>query len=112
MSTETEPQSFECPECNATIEIPTDPESGQIECECGTSYLYGKNEPSDGPSLEIVSAYYSFIAPEVIALQEKVLLFNEQNPDSKLFTQEAIDSAKSTIEDAKKMIEDGPDSDS
>lgn len=111
MSTETDPQSFECPECNATIDIPTDTENGKLDCECGATYLYGKNEPSDGPSLETVSAYYSFIAPEVIALQEKILLFNEQNPDANLFTQEAIDSAKTTIEEAKKMIKDGPDSD-
>lgn len=108
----TTPETFECPDCNITIEIPTDPEHGQIECECGATYLYGKNEPQDGPSLETVSAYYTFIAPEVIALQEKILLFNEQNPESKLFTQEAIDNAKTTIEEAKKMIEDGNTSNS
>ena len=110
MSTKSE--TFTCPECDAFITVPTDPESGQIDCECGVQYLYGKNEPSDGPSLEMVSAYYSFIAPEVIALQEKILLFNEENPESKLFTQEAIDAAKTTIEDAKKMIQDGQTGDS
>lgn len=107
MSTQSE--TFECQECNAPHTVPTEPESGQIDCECGAQYLYGKNEPSDGPSLETVSAYYSFIAPEVIALQEKILLFNEENPESKLFTQEAINAAKTTIEEAKKMLEDGQD---
>jgi DNA replicative helicase MCM subunit Mcm2 (Cdc46/Mcm family) len=103
-------QTFECPECQTTLNIPTEPAEGQLECEkCESVFLYGKNEPSDGPSLEMVSEYYSFIAPEVIALQEKILLFNEQNPDSKLFTQEALDSATTTIEEAKKMLKEEED---
>lgn len=103
---ENKQQTFECPQCQSELTIPTEPEQGELECEkCHSTFLYGKTEPQDGPSLETVSAYYSFIAPEIIALQEKILLFNEQNPDSKLFTQEAIDGAITAIEEAKKLLD-------
>lgn len=103
------PETLDCPECGSLITVPTDPEYGELECSCGTAYLYGKNEPENEPSLETVSAYYTFIAPEIIALQEKILLFNEQNPNSKLFTQEALDEAVAAIKDAKRVLEDGQD---
>lgn len=100
-------QTFDCPECHSELTVPTEPEAGELECKtCHSTFLYGKRSEEDIPSIELVDEYLTFIAPEVIALQEKILLFNEQHPDSKLFTQEAIEGAVNALEEARKLLKD------
>lgn len=98
---------FTCPECESDIPLPEGRHEGVITCEtCKSEFMYGKYLGKNPPAPEMVNAYYNFIAPELIALQKKILLFDEQNPESRLFSPETIEETKKTIENAIALLEE------
>lgn len=97
---------FTCPECESDIPFPEGKTEGFLTCEfCNSEFMYGKYMGEDAPNPELVNEYYKFIAPELIALQRKILLFNDEHPDSGLFNTQTIEEAKKTIENALDLLE-------
>lgn len=98
---------IECTTCGAGLQIPGDIEEGTVTCEkCEATYMFGRTSP--GPTkefLQTADAYYKFIAPEMIALNRKALLFHELNPDAELFNEQTLEEAEQTIAELQELLD-------
>lgn len=99
--------STACPECESILEVPSNQQEGVVTCDnCDSSYMFGRNQQKDEHAIEMANKYALFVTPAMIALNEKVLEFNELYPDNGLFDEETLEKTRATILDLKQMLEE------
>jgi predicted Zn finger-like uncharacterized protein len=104
----TEEHNIECPNCEAPIAIPLGDKDGEVTCtSCNSLFAFGRKEQESQVTMEMANTYALFIAPAMLALNERVIEFTTLYPDSNLFDEDTIEKTHSTIEGLKAMIADG-----
>lgn len=98
--------TIECPGCDAPIDLPEDLKDGKIFCNsCDATYFFGRRPEDNAETAELAQRYYKFIAPEMIALNKKSLLFNEMYPEAELFTEETLQETLETISELEALLD-------
>lgn len=99
--------AVECTTCGDQLQIPDNVDEGTVTCEkCESTYMFGrKPSPANAEFLKTADAYYKFIAPEMIALNKKALLFHEMNPDADLFDEQTLAEALETIAELQELLD-------
>lgn len=99
-----------CPVCENILEVPKDQKEGIITCEnCNSDFFFGRKQDQD--TIEMANKYAIFVTPSMIALNEKVLEFNDLYPDNGLFDEATLQKTRDTIADLKKMLEEDGEED-
>lgn len=102
---ETTKNVIQCPSCGEDLTLPEDLQDGRVLCEkCDASYFFGRKPQQDSETVVLAERYYKFIAPEMIALNKKALLFNEMYPEAELLTEEGLQETLETIAELEKLL--------